>query len=306
MSAQFDLYWNSASAYPAPRLVGAATPESKARLDERFSSVRAAEDSVAYLDAVRRTGLVADLLARRLPFEWTEARLVHDDPGKTLDTEERAEVLMLGQILGGGARPRATLDIVSPYFVAGERGTAFLEDLARSGVRIRVLTNSLASSEATVVHSGYAKRRCRLARAGVRLFEFKPEGNLGGKDRDRDRDRHGVSSSSGARLHAKTYAADGERIFVGSFNFDPRSALLNTEMGLIIRSPELAGRLVAAFDGAIPGAAYEVRARAEGECIEWVERTAAGELVHAAEPGAGWARRAWLGFLSLIPLDWML
>jgi putative cardiolipin synthase len=302
VSRQFDLYWNSASAYPAPRLVGEATPESMAALDQRLAAVLAEADSLVYLDAVRRTGLVSDLRNRRLPFEWTEARLLHDDPAKTLDTSERADVLLLGQILGGGERPRATLDIVSPYFVPGERGTAFLEELARTGIRIRVLTNSFASSEAAVVHSGYAKRRCRLARAGVRLFEFKPEGDLGSKEKD----RRGMGSSSGARLHAKTYATDGERIFVGSFNFDPRSALLNTEMGLIIRSTALAGRLVTAFDGPVPAASYEVRARVEGECIEWVERTAAGEVTHATEPGAGWAQRAWLGFLSLIPLDWML
>src|SRR6185503_21107106 len=163
--------------------------------------------------------------------------------------------------------------------------TEMLEQFARSGVRVRVLTNSLSATDVAVVHAGYAKRRCRLARAGVMLYELKATGAL--KQRAKD-DDDGHTGSSRASLHAKTYATDGERIFVGSFNFDPRSALLNTEMGLVIRSTALAGRLVAAFDGPVPGAAYEVRARGEGECVEWVERTAAGEVTHATEPGAGW------------------
>jgi putative cardiolipin synthase len=95
-------------------------------------------------------------------------------------------------------------------------------------------------------------------------------------------------------------------VFVGSFNFDPRSALLNTEMGLVVQSPALAARIAVIFDELVPAGAYEVRARAEGECVEWIERTAAGETRHAVEPNTGWAKRAWLGFLQLLPIDWML
>jgi len=300
VSAQFDLFWNSASAYPAERLVGAADEASREALARRLAGALADPVSRSYLDAVRATALVADIVARRVAWEWADARLVNDDPAKTLDPEAGKEVLLLGQLMDGTQRPKASLDMISPYFVPGERGTEFLEGLAASGVRIRVLTNSLASSEAAVVHSGYAKRRCRLARAGVRLYEFRPEGGAA------DKERHDAAGSSSARLHAKTFAADGKRIFVGSFNFDPRSALLNTEMGLVIASPLLAGRLAALFEREVPALAYEVRARPEGDCVEWIERTGGGEVRHDTEPGAGWAKRAWLGFLSILPLDWML
>ena len=301
ISREFDTYWNSASAYPAVHLLGPPAPDARARLDERFTATRANAEARAYVEAVRVTPLVASLLERQLPLEWGDARLVADDPAKTLDRESRRDLLLLAE-LGTGIRPTRSLDMISPYFVPGEKGTEMLEQFARSGVRVRVLTNSLSATDVAVVHAGYAKRRCRLARAGVMLYELKATGALKQRTKDDD-DGH---TGSRASLHAKTYASDGAHIFVGSFNFDPRSALLNTEMGLVIASPALAGRLSSSFDEGFAGNAYEVRARTDGDCIEWIERTGGGEVLHATEPETGWVRRAWLGFLQLLPIDWML
>ena len=114
----------------------------------------------------------------------------------------------------------------------GDDGTVLLAELARSGVKVRVLTNSLASSDESVVHAGYMKRRHDLLRAGVVLYELKPAAN---KEALKVKGRFGAGKVAG--LHAKTYAVDGERIFVGSFNFDQRSARLNTEMGVVHRQP---------------------------------------------------------------------
>jgi putative cardiolipin synthase len=168
-------------------------------------------------------------------------------------------------------------------------------------VRVRVLTNSYGATDVSLVHSGYAKRRCRLARAGVRLYELRASGPSEGSAKDSR-----GSGSSAARLHAKTYAADESRIFVGSFNFDPRSALLNTEMGLVIQSPTLARRLSKIFDDVVPAVSYEVRPREGDGCVEWVERDEGREVLHDSEPQTGWARRAWLEVLMAMPLDWML
>jgi putative cardiolipin synthase len=299
VSAQFDLYWNSASAYPARLLVGEATPDARAALEARFAATRADGHSRAYLETARDTPLLAALLRRELSLEWASARVVTDDPAKTLDRTERTDVLLLSRLTAGATR--STFDLVSPYFVPGEKGSAYLEGLARSGVRVRVLTNSFAATDVSVVHAGYAKRREGLAAAGVRLFELKGTGQPAERD-ERGRSRSGSSPSS---LHAKTFAADGERIFVGSFNFDPRSALLNTELGLVIESPAIAGRLSAAFDTWVPERAYEVRMRSDG-ALEWIERLPSGEVRHATEPGVGGVRSGWLGFLSLLPIDWLL
>jgi putative cardiolipin synthase len=115
-----------------------------------------------------------------------------------------------------------------------------------------------------------------------------------------------TGSGSSVQLHAKTFASDDSRIFVGSFNFDQRSAHLNTEMGLVIESPRLAQRLSAALDAELPNAAYEVRLAKDGRCPEWIERTPMGEIVYTEEPQTGAGARAWIQFLRVLPIDWLL
>ena len=186
------------------------------------------------------------------------------------------------------------MDLVSPYFVPTKEGTAALRALAERGVKIRVLTNSLAATDVAPVHAGYAKYREALLRAGVRLYELKPS-----LEKKSAEERRGVGGSD-ASLHAKTFAVDRSRIFIGSFNFDPRSARLNTEMGIVVDSPALAARLSQALDRELTRNAYEVRLT-DGK-LEWLD----GETRHASEPNAGLFRRTWIGFLSLLPIEWLL
>jgi putative cardiolipin synthase len=155
---------------------------------------------------------------------------------------------------------------------------------------VRVLTNSLAATDVSPVHAGYAKYRERLLRAGIRLYELKRVGEARGAG----------GGSSDASLHAKTFGVDHSRIFVGSFNFDPRSARLNTEMGVVIQSPQLATRLADALDRDLARNAYEVRLN--GQSLEWID----GEDRFTAEPGTGLLKRLWIGFLSILPIEWLL
>ena len=300
VSGEFDLYWNSLSAYPAASFVGQDGPDGTADLIAKFDATRADPDSVAYIDAVRTTPLVGDIIERKLAFEWTTAKLVYDDPAKTLDTTARTDILLFPELVRSIGRPESMLDLVSPYFVPGEEGTAALVALAARGVKVRILTNSLSSSDVKSVHSGYAKRREDLLRAGIRLYELKTTAA---------HDTHGtysLGSSSSSGLHAKTFAVDRNRIFVGSFNFDQRSARLNTEMGLVIDSPTLAQGLAEAFDTIVPLAAYEVRLAPEGRGLEWIERSAAGEKRYDTEPETTWLLRAKVEFLSILPIEWLL
>ena len=112
--------------------------------------------------------------------------------------------------------------------------------------------------------------------------------------------------SSSSSLHAKTFAVDGRRVFVGSFNFDPRSARINTEMGLVIDSPALAQGLARVFDTTVQTNAYEVRLTADGGRLEWIEQTAAGEKRHDTEPQTTWLLRSKVQFLGILPIDWLL
>ena len=301
VSAEFDVFWNSASTYPAAGFVGLAGPEAAAGLRGRFESTRGDPRSRDYLQALRTAPLVREILDRNVAFEWTTARVVYDDPAKTLDTTGRTDVLLFPELVRAMGRPERTLDLISPYFVPGNDGTEALVALAERGVRVRILTNSLASSDVAAVHAGYATRRADLLRAGVRLYELKPTAG-----RDGQGEKLGIGSSSSSGLHAKTFAVDGERIFVGSFNFDQRSARLNTEMGIVVDSTALAGELVAAFDTAIPRAAWEVRLASDGQGLEWVERTATGELRYASEPATTWIKRSGVQFLSVLPIEWLL
>jgi cardiolipin synthase C len=293
VSGAFDRFWNSASATPAAHLLRPAAEGAGRGLEAHFSAVRKSATAAQYVDALHRTALVTELLEGRLALDWAEARLVCDDPAKTLDRQHRGDLLLLPKMLELAGRPARELDLVSPYFVPGAQGTAVFQELARSGVRVRVLTNSLSATDVTAVHAGYAKRRVPLLQSGVRLFEL---------ERTDTGERGGGGGSSSASLHAKTFAVDRERLFVGSFNFDPRSAELNTEMGLVIRSPALAGRLAESFDTHVPSRAYEVRLSADGK-LSWIERKPEGEERYDTEPETGFFRRAGVGLLSILPIE---
>ncbi len=300
VSKEFDIYWNSASAYPASGFVGPSMPDGTTNLEAKFVANRADPESIAYLEAMRATPLVRELLDRKLATEWATAEVVYDDPAKTLDTTERTDVLLFPELVRKMGRPEKMLDIVSPYFVPGDGGTELLAALAKRGVTVRILTNSLAASDEKSVHSGYGKRRRALLQAGVRLYEIK----TATKEANESRNRFGSGSSSG--LHAKTLAVDSSRIFVGSFNFDQRSARLNTEMGLVLSNPALAQRLTRFFDVEVPMLAYEVRLAADGNSLAWIERTASGEKHYDTEPETDWSTRMGVELLSILPIEWLL
>jgi cardiolipin synthase C len=167
---------------------------------------------------------------------------------------------------------------------------------------VRILTNSLASNDVKAVHSGYAERRGDLLRAGLTLYELKPAAAL-------EPNPHAESwfaSSSPSALHAKTLAVDRQRGFVGSFNFDPRSMLSNTEMGLVIDSPKLARRFARTFDSLVPEIAYEVRLAPDDQGLLWIERTAAGEIRYNVEPGTSPFLRFGVDLLKLLPIEGLL
>jgi putative cardiolipin synthase len=300
-SAQFDRYWNSASAYPAAAFVGAPGADGARELEAKFAATRSDPKSIEYLEAVRKSSLVEELQARRLALDWAVAHVVTDDPAKTLDDSNRTDVLLFPELMRTIGRPQRSLDIVSPYFVPGDEGTAALTELARRGVRVRILTNSLAASDVSAVHAGYMKRRRDLLVAGITLYELKPQAATAPVEDSR------TGSGSASGLHAKTYAVDSTKIFVGSFNFDPRSARLNTELGVVIESAVLAGRLAATFDTVVPLRAYEVRLAPDGDGLQWIERSASGEEKrHDHEPETSGLKRFGVQILSILPIESLL
>jgi len=302
VSDVFDRYWNSESAYPLGLIVESPGGDASRLLADRLAELGGNPATAEYIAALRESTLVRDLLEGRLPLERAPTQVVADDPAKTLARGSAvADTSMLPGLSAAIGKPTQKVDVVSPYFVPGEIGTARFAELARRGVAVRVLTNSLAATDVAAVHAGYAKRRKALLESGVRLFELKPtstpEASLGDWAR--------ALGGSGASLHAKTFAVDGQHAFVGSFNFDPRSAALNTEMGFVVESPTLARAVHEAFETIVPQIAYEVRLDAQGE-LEWVDHgSATGETLRS-EPGVGAVKRGTVKVLSWLPIDGLL
>jgi cardiolipin synthase C len=305
VSAEFDAYWNSASAYPAASIVGPSSADDVAEVRARWARLPEEPRAASYAAAVRETVLVRDMIAGQLPLEWVSARLVQDDPAKVLHPPERSELQMLPRLQAAMGEPLVELDLVSPYFVPTEDGTRALRALADRGVQVRVLTNSLSATDVTPVYAGYSKYREPLLRGGnLRLFELKRSAPAGSEPADKQ--RRGIGSAADAGLHAKTFGVDRKRIFIGSFNLDPRSARLNTEMGVVLDSAPLASRLSDMFKREIERSTYEVRLAGDGPGVEWVEQTPAGEVVYKSAPETGLLRRFWVGLLAILPIEWLL
>lgn len=299
VSTDFDRYWASDSSYPVEQIVPAVSEKSLAQLSQTALLIERNAAAREYVEAVSQSAFIRLLLNGELQLEWADTRMVSDDPAKGLGETEREGKLtyQLGQILGV---PTSTVVLVSPYFVPTAAGVDAFTALADRGIDIRILTNSLDATDVAAVHGGYAKRRKDLLKAGIQLFEMRRL-----SPHIERNESAGPFGSSGSSLHAKTFAVDGERMFVGSFNFDPRSAHLNTELGFVIDSPALSEAVHQAFESTIPENAYEVRLDDKGE-LYWIERLGGRQIRHEQEPNTRFLKRSGVFLLSILPIEWLL
>ena len=304
ISADFDRYWNSPSAYPVETLLRAPDGPSLDTLRREGQALLASHAAQNYQQAIQKTTFVQNLLQGQLPMEWARAQLISDDPAKVLGQVDSAQKIsaLLARATG---TPQRTMDIVSPYFVPTAEGTESLIQLRQSGVRVRVLTNSVRATDVLIVHSGYAKYRQPLLQAGVELFELRPQTPDYALKEEKEKFSLNPMGSSGSSLHSKTFMVDGKQVFVGSFNFDPRSARLNTEMGLLLESPPLAASVEAAFDTLIPPTSYRLTLD-EHERILWHSGMGNPPPVYRTEPQTSWLSRLMIHFMGLLPIEWML
>jgi putative cardiolipin synthase len=299
VSDDFDRYWASASSYPLDRIVGSVDQARIVEVSSAALSVERNPAAVAYTKTIRDSPFILAMIERHLDFEWAVVRMVSDDPAKGLGRTP-PDKLFQEQLRDVVGDPVSDLELVASYWVPGATGVEHFRSMAKRGVKISVLTNSLEAADGPYVYSGFAKRRKALLKTGVTLYEMRRLS----PQRD-DNKRAGPFGSSGSSLHAKTFSVDRSRFFVGSFNFDPRSRKLNTELGFVIDSPALAQRIEAAFHDSIPANSYELRLSDSGELC-WIERRG-NDLVHYdKEPGTSWWLRAAVWFLSLLPIEWLL
>lgn len=313
LSAAFDQYWNnplavSVETLATPTETADAASAASARGAGGASAVPAgqtraeaqAEGKRIEAQAMKPSGKFdarASFLGRqfaaggKLALEWAPASVMVDAPSKASPDHAPAPGETMGEELGrvlSGAQVEIIL--ISPYFIPGDRGVAWMADLVKRGVKVRVLTNSLAATDEAIVHVGYRRYRPALLHAGVELHELKS--NPG-----RPQKVIGDYTSSQASLHGKAAVADRSILFVGSMNFDPRSASQNTETGLIIHSPKLAQQVAQLFAGAIDDNSYLLRLSAQG-AVQWVDGKGDKAVVLDTEPDTTWPKRLWVDVLA--------
>jgi cardiolipin synthase C len=297
LSASFDDFWNSRWSVPVRRFARAGA--GPGGLGPRLDAADREDDALPF-DTDLGPGELADLARSwRRRLVWAEAAVVADRP----DKPETARPFLLERLraaLSGSLR--GDLLIESAYFIPGEEGTARLCGLVARGVRVRVLTNSLASNDVLLAHSGYAKYRLPLLRCGVELFELRPDARFA------RREWTWLSGRSRANLHTKAVVVDRAVAVVGSLNLDPRSANLNTEIAVVAESPALADEVADFVEaGMRPENAYRLEPDPGGEGgLAWVADEGGRTVRLTREPGAGRVRAVVARLLALLPIEGQL
>jgi putative cardiolipin synthase len=266
LSSSFDAFWNSKYAYPIASLASPVSAESA---------------SPQVLDRVAVPGsnwLGAQLDSGHVQLTWVPATVLADGPAKIAsETSPDEEVTIANNLIALMRSAKQELIVISPYFVPGKDGVALFAKLVDQGVRIRILTNSLASTDSPLVHNGYSHYRVALLKLGVELSEVRPK--LGQK-----RARFHPFRGSNASLHAKALVIDQKTVFIGSMNMDARSARTNSELGLVMRSADIARQVTSLLDDISADGSYKLQLADHGDRIEWSSGEPGSEMTWYNDP----------------------
>jgi len=295
VSKMFDTYWNHETAIPVPAFLPPLDdPETtlnalRNRLNEDFEKIRVSR----YAEAVNDR-LLEQVETDHSVFEWAPYSLVFDSPDKGIKGKAAEETLITTPLRESLLAAEKEILVISPYFVPRKSGIEKFSAVQASGVDITVITNSLAANNQASVHGGYAPARKPLLRSGIRLFEVRPDAEVRGTE---------FVDASGARatLHTKAYLVDRRYAFIGSFNFDPRSSNLNTEMGVIIDDPELANFFAARAESALPAQTWEVYLNEDGK-LRWRGLEGSEVVNYDKEPKTTWGQRFMAGVYRILPI----
>jgi len=296
VSTMFDIYWNHEAAVPIPGFADipddpAAALEDlrgliKARVDEARATQYAEALETDYLSYMTQDG--------GKQFAWAPWELVYDSPDKYTGALASTEQSIVSSLSAAIDRASDGIIIISPYFVPLSSGVDYFRQLRNRGVHVQVITNSLAANNHGIVHSGYAPYRKELLRIGVELYEVKATKAVRGSER-------GGSGASLATLHTKAFIVDDRELFIGSFNWDPRSVNINTELGVIIESPELGHEVLSQMQSQLDQRTYKVVLN-EQDQLRWVDNEGAEPVIYDREPDTSWWRRTKVMLGRLLPM----
>ncbi len=298
VSAMFDSYWNHPTALPVPAFARMPDDPEAELLDlrDRLATWHKGVVDSEYAEAVQAT-VLAFMDSDKATFEWAPYQLVYDSPDKGVSrvTGPGDIKVPLAQALQSAERE---LVVLTPYFVPQKTGIEFFSELESRGVEVTIVTNSLAANNHAIVHSGYAPARKPLLRAGVRLFEVRPDADFLGYEVV-------AASDAKATLHTKAFVVDREKSFIGSFNFDPRSAVYNTESGVIIESESIGEQFGRTIDAKLKEETYELFLNEDGK-LRWRGYRNGETTIYKKDPESSLGQRSAVGFARLLPIKGQL
>lgn len=289
LQALFDRYWNADAVYPLKSIVSLA--ETPQRLRDRFEELTGpattpAPAPLAPNDILGYGPISEDLDEGRLGLVWADAYVFADHPDKPFEGEAGGELLETSvtyNVFEALRKAQTEVVLSSPYLVPGSVGMGMLKELRDRNVHVVAMTNSLGSTDEPVVHVGYSRYREPMLDLGLELYEVSAT-------RVKRNRRENLFGSSLGRLHAKLAVVDRRWLFVGSMNLDPRSATINTELGAVIDSPQLAKEMLRIIDIDRLHSAYRVTRRPDGR-LQWSGVDDDREVTLSEEPDASlWQR----------------
>ena len=303
VSASFDQYWNHQLNYPISLLVDKQPTEEdylagRARMDKYIAE----QSDSAYVISLRNSDLAKDRLNKAIVYNWADSKVYADSPDKLLQQTGNRAYQMWADLKPRMAAAEKELIIISPYFVPGDGGVDFLIGLKEKGVRIRILTNSLASTDVSIVHAGYARYRKPLLRAGIELYEL----NKKTAKSSRQAYRQGKIGVSETSLHAKTFIVDRKTVFIGSLNLDARSVVQNTEIGVVIDSKDIAEIMSEGLDENFQRVAFRLGLDVDDSGTEhttWTGLIDGEQTKLTREPYTGFWKRFGTSFMRLMPIE---
>ena len=289
MAEIFDRYWNSEVVAPIEAIMkpDADTARAQAAFSAAIDTLPQSPPlELPPVDVLGYGPLDEDLDAGRVGLVWGTARAFADPPDKLLNATaaEAFRTSVTNDVVATIWRADEELVFTSPYLIPGTGGMKTILGLREKGVRLIIMTNSLAATDEPLVHNGYSHYRREMLKAGVELYEISPT-------RTQTTKRLGMFGHSLGRLHAKTAVIDRRTIFIGSMNLDARSAGANTEFGMFIESPALAKELLRVINISRLESAYRVRLAPDDASLQWITSDGDREIVLDTEPeSSGWLR----------------
>lgn len=292
ISRVFDHFWQGDWSVPIAALVDRSYTDADLQAGIAHLRENIAKGQYPYSIDADVARLQAHLTELQDGLIWAPGRIVWDDPQSARETGKTNDLILALRRKLDTVKHSFTIE--SAYFVIGEGGLNRLRGLMDRGVEVRVLTNSLVSNDVLAAHAGHANYREQLVESGAQVYELRPDAGVIKKK---------WTGETMAGLHTKALAFDGESLFIGSFNLDPRSAAINTEAGLYVESPELTAQLLAYMDeGVQPQNSYRLTLDQDGDLV-WVTENDGMEVRYDKDPLSTFGQRFMSGFIGILPVE---